>query len=426
MRICFINPQGHVTKHPPLGQTDTGGQIVYVLELAAALGRKGAYVDIVTRQFGEALQIEEVTPYTRIIRIPCGPPDFVIKELLADLLPEMVRRLHRFIRDQHLHYDVIHSHYWDGGYVGRLLKNRLQIAHVFTPHSLGKWKERDMASASLSVDLTRLYGYQTRIAAEKKIMKMADVLLMLSQIQRVRLLQHYRVDFNKIRVLYPGVDTHIFNPVRTAVDATTTMPTHQNILLVSRFVPPKGIASAVDLMHLLVQKIDCHLYIITTNQMANASQEEIENERLVQHLIRDYRLENRVTFLGFIADREILAGYYRAADLFLLPSRYEPFGMTTLEAMACGTPALISRAAGSRELIVDGVNGYIVNMQEREELVDLILELFANKKQRQRIAENAVLTIQRHFSWDITAHKLLRYIYPLALGHIAHGVIYND
>jgi glycosyltransferase involved in cell wall biosynthesis len=98
----------------------------------------------------------------------------------------------------------------------------------------------------------------------------------------------------------------------------------------------------------------------------------------------------------------------------LLPSRYEPFGLTTLEALACGAVTLVSHAAGSRELLIDGLNGFIVDMEEPDAVAKLIVNLFKDRALAQRIAENAVLSTQRHFSWDVTAKRLLKHVYPQA------------
>src|SRR5438552_1082673 len=233
MRICFLNPHGYLAKQPPLGKTDTGGQIVYILELAKALSRQGVSVDIVTRQFDARPQVEEVAANAQIIRIPCGPNAFVVKEKLYELIPEMVDRFCTYAEENKLQYDVIHSHYWDGGYAGMLLHERWNVPHFFTPHSLGKWKELEMAPLTdpeLAMDGPPLlsergrhtslhsasdgpfrtphsalptphsaldYRHRKRIAIENKIIRSADMVLMLSQVQKLKLIQHYSVHFDR-------------------------------------------------------------------------------------------------------------------------------------------------------------------------------------------------------------------------------------
>lgn len=407
MRVCFLNPQGYVEKMPPLGKTDTGGQIVYVLELAKALGRKGIKVDIVTRKFENRPVIEEILTNVSIIRVPAGSNDFVVKEKLYELIPEFVKNFSIYIEKKKIKYDLIHSHYWDGGYAAIKLAKKLKIPHVFTPHSLGKWKQMDMEVDEASPQtLRRLYRYQVRIAAEQKILDRCNSIMMISEAQRIKLLQHYLVDFEKIQVIYPGVDTNVFNLKKTNV-TTPEMTKKNRILLVSRFVPAKGLDRAIEIFAEVLKKIDCTLYFATSNQNDNPSDEEKENEKKVNELISKFKLNEKVRFLGFISDRKKLAEYYKEAHIFLLPSRYEPFGLTTLEAMACGAVPFVSRAAGSRELIIDGVNGFIVDMHERGKTAKKILTIFEDKKLKKKISENAVMTVEKHYSWDIISTKIV-------------------
>lgn len=412
MRICFLNPQGYLEASPPLGKTDTGGQIVYVLELAKALGRQGVDVDIITRQFDGQEQVEPLSKHARIVRIPCGPDTFVVKEQLYELMPRMVRRLHSYIEENGIRYDAIHSHYWDGGYAGMLLQQRLGIPNIFTPHSLGKWKELEVAEDGAPTEDDKLYRYRQRIAVEKRIMRSADTVLMLSQVQRIKLMQHYSVDFSKIRVLYPGVDMDTFGPKKGARSPARKVDTTNNILLVSRFVPAKGIDRAIDIFKLVAQEIDAHLYIVTANEADYFSEEEMRYEETVHGRVKAYGLKDKITFLGFISERKKLAECYRMADIYMMPSRYEPFGLTTMEAMACGAVAVVSSAAGSCELIIDGVNGFIVDMRDRRHVADLIVELLNDKKTRTRTSHNAALTIRKHLAWDVIARSLIENVYP--------------
>ncbi len=416
MRILFLNPQGYVEKHPPLGKTDTGGQIVYVLELAKALGRQGVDVDIITRQFSGREQVEIVGEHARIVRIPCGPDEFVVKENLYELMHELVNNLHSYITKNDLSYTAIHSHYWDGGYAGLLLERRLGVPHIFTPHSLGKWKELDMADGIVNAppeDGDAFYRYRQRILVEKRIMRSASVTLMLSQTQRIKLMQHYSVDFARIKTSYPGVDMSIFGLRQPkSADDPDSIKTTNNLLVVSRFVPAKGIDRAIDIFNLVAQETECHLYVVTAGQDDCFSEEELGYQAAVQSRVRDYGLEGRVTFLGYIRDRATLADRYRETDIYLLPSRYEPFGMTTLEAMACGAVAVVSDVAGSCELIIDGVNGYIANMHDYRSTADVIIALLQDKRERLRTSENAVLTVQKHLAWDVIARSLIEQVYP--------------
>ncbi|MEO7597789.1 MAG: glycosyltransferase, partial [Opitutus sp.] len=142
----MISTHGYVAANPPLGAADTGGQVVYVLELSRKLALLGYEVDIWTRQFESQPQIEYVADHVRIIRMPCGGPEFIRKEYLYEHLDEWTAHALRFIHANGLQYSFINSHYWDAGLAGQKLCPVLQVPHLHTPHSLGIWKQRQMAT----------------------------------------------------------------------------------------------------------------------------------------------------------------------------------------------------------------------------------------------------------------------------------------
>ena len=143
-RIALVSTHGYVAAHPPLGAADTGGQVVYVLELAKKLAQLGHKVDIFTRRFEDQPEIDEVDENVRVVRIPCGGPDFIPKEYLHRHLAEWNEKALRWIKREDLTYLFINSHYWDAGVAGQRLSEALHVPHIHTPHSLGMWKKRQM------------------------------------------------------------------------------------------------------------------------------------------------------------------------------------------------------------------------------------------------------------------------------------------
>ncbi len=135
-RVAFINPHGYVSYPPVLGETDTGGQTLYEFQLAKALSKKGIKVDIITRQFNNQKTEERVIENVQIVRIPCASNEFIAKERLFEHMPEFVENFESYIKKTKKKYSLLHSHYWDAGYAGMLLKKSLNIPHVHTPHSL--------------------------------------------------------------------------------------------------------------------------------------------------------------------------------------------------------------------------------------------------------------------------------------------------
>ena len=407
-RICMLNPQGYVVYPPPLGKTDTGGQIVYILELGKALAKKGIKVDIFTRAF-ELYQKEEeqIFPNLKIIRIPCGPNKFVAKEKLYELMPEFTENIMKYIEKRRKKYDLIHSHYWDGGYAGIILSKMLDIPHVHTPHTLGKAKKLEVEIEEAPTEkLKPYYRFHVRIAIEQKIYNKVDAILVICETTRIQLLHYYLVDFEKIYVVYPGVDLETFNPKKNKFDNQINLK-NNSILTMSRLVPAKGIDRLIEALNFIKEKINFHFYIGgETNLEASNSKEEINYKKYLLNIIKKYKMEQKITFIGQL-NHEKVAAYYRNTNIFVNPARYEPFGLTTMESMACGTAPLISHVAGSKEIIIDGLNGFIINSHDRKLLGSQILRLLSDKKMLKRISENAAFTIKEHYSWYKISEKII-------------------
>jgi len=406
-RVLMVNPQGYVEYPAPLGKTDTGGQTVYVLQLAKALAKKNIKVDILTRQFDNKPEEEQIFDNVKIVRMPAGSKHFVPKEKMYELMPELVENFMKYTEAKKKEYDIIHSHYWDGGYGGILLSKMMDVPHVNTPHGLGKLKKLEMSPEQAPVQkLKPFYRYHVRIAIEQKIMNTAKAIIVLSETNRIQILQHYMTDFEKLHVIYPGVDTENFNPKKTSVDKTLDMKPNA-ILAVSRIAPTKGIDRLIDAVALLKGKISFHLYIGGSLNSENASEEEKSAVVHIKHLIAKYKLERQVSFIGIVPHDNVLPAYYRNAAVFVLPSRYEPFGLTPLEAMACGTVPIVSSIAGVREVIIDGLNGLVVDTHDRKTLASSILKFLEDEKLRKKVADNAAFTVQEHYSWDKITEKFI-------------------
>lgn len=403
----MLNPQGYVDDPPPLGRTDTGGQIVYVLELAKALGEKNIKVDIITRAFNHYQEREKyIGKNVKIVRIPCAGDKFIPKEKLYEVMPEFVENFMLYIEKTRKRYTLIHSHYWDGGYAGILLKKMLDIPHIHTPHTLGKAKkiEMDIEEAPLE-KLKPYYRYHVRIAIEQKIYNNADLVIVLCETTRIQLLHYYIVDFEKINVVFPGVNINIFNPKKNRIDEKIKLKPN-SILTMSRIVPAKGIDRLIDALSYIKNQINFNLYIGGDAISENPSKEEEGARKLILEKIKNYRLKDRVNFIGQL-NHNYVAAYYRNAEIFVLPARYEPFGLTTLEAMACGTVSLISHVAGSREVIIDGLNGFIINSHDRKKLGEQILKLLKDRKLLRKVSENAAFTIKEHYAWEKITQKII-------------------
>jgi mannosylfructose-phosphate synthase len=176
-RVAMISTHGYVAAHPPLGAADTGGQVVYVLELSRKLAMLGYEVDIWTRQFEDQAELEWVCDHVRIIRVPCGGARFIPKEYLCDSLPEWTENALRFISLHGLSYEFLNSHYWDAGLAAQSLSETLAVPHVHTPHSLGMWKMRQMETDYPGdiANFERQYNFTERILRERTLYRDAQI-----------------------------------------------------------------------------------------------------------------------------------------------------------------------------------------------------------------------------------------------------------
>jgi mannosylfructose-phosphate synthase len=216
-RIAMISTHGYVAKTPPLGAADTGGQVVYVLELSKKLAELGYQVDIWTRQFEEQAAIEPVGDRVRIIRIPCGGRAFIPKEHLHESLGEWCKGALDVIEKNELRYELINSHYWDAGVAGATLASRLHVPHAHTPHSLGIWKQRQMENEpGGDPEASSTFNFDARIQRETQIYRSADLVVATTPQQRELIIADYGISSDKCKMIPPGYDDTRFFPVSEA------------------------------------------------------------------------------------------------------------------------------------------------------------------------------------------------------------------
>ncbi len=181
-RVMMISTHGYVSANPEFGKPDTGGQVVYVLELAKCLARLGFKVDIFTRQFENQNPCDVINDRVQVIRVPCGGSSFIPKETLCEHIPEWVLNAQSFVKANGIEPAFINSHYWDAGLAGQALANQLRVPHVHTPHSIGAWKRDNMDGSE--EELEEKYNFRRRIREEKVIYDESDVLIATTSQQR--------------------------------------------------------------------------------------------------------------------------------------------------------------------------------------------------------------------------------------------------
>lgn len=411
-RIAMVSTHGYVAAEPPLGAPDTGGQVVYVLELSKKLAQLGYEVDIWTRQFEEQPQFEDVADGVRIIRMPCGGKDFIPKEFLYKKLPEWSENVLRYIRENNLSYHFINSHYWDAGLASQHLANVLETTHVHTPHSLGIWKQKQMEEDAPGEKDTfeERFNFSRRIHHEKILYRECDIVTATSPSQIDIFREQYDVSPEKLRMIPPGYDDNRFYPVseatRTSIREEFQYEADAHIISsIGRLARNKGFDLLIDAFSVVAER-DPKARI---RMAVGAESSDPSDDKLLQELfdkVADYGLEDRVTLCESLRDEE-MPDFYRAADVFVLPSRYEPIGMTAIEAMACGTPTVVTTHGGLHRAINFGQDGLYADALDKYELGICILQALKYPKLHQRLAWDGARRVRSLFTWTGIAQQLL-------------------
>ncbi len=400
----MLSTHGYFDPVPQLGRTDTGGQVVYVLELAKALSRLGIETDIYTRWFDRSQrQIDPVpgSPGARVIRIPAGPWEFIAKEEIYDVLPELAANMTAFIRQQALDYALFHGHYVDGGIVTLDVAAALGRPAFFTAHSLGAWKRQQMGGDPNDMDAR--YRFRHRIAEELRIFNSVAAQTVTSEVQKGKLAELYSFSADNIVIIPPGVDVDRFRPLAAGEAPVDTGLPARYILCLSRIDANKGhdlLLNAFD----IVRKSVPDVRLVIGGGSANPEEREAGVLANIWNIITKRGMTDRVSIIGYIAD-EMMAPTYRQAEMFVLPSLFEPFGMTAQEAMACGVPVVASKLGGIRDVITTGENGLLVDPANAAEFAAGITRLLEDDRLRAAIGTAARRSVAETYSWEAIANR---------------------
>ncbi len=402
--ILMISLHGYVSATPELGKADTGGQVVFVLELAKRFSRLGYRVDVVTRQFEDQPQEDVINSGLRIWRIPFGGREFIRKEDMHEHIGDFVTNFLAAQKVENVHYDVVNSHYWDAGWAGQRIAEELYIPHIHTPHSLGWWKRNDMGGNT--AELERTYRFRERIAKEFQIYRNCDHVIATSNHQVELLEQQYDLPRDHISMIPPGMDENRYlpEPPEEVTEARQRLGIGaKDVFCVGRAATNKGYDLLIQALPHLRQLVpDARL------QLAPGGRTERDQERVNswKQLAEDLGVADAIHWRGFVPDEE-MADHYRAAGVFALPSRYEPFGMTAIEAMACGTPTVLTCHGGLHEVVSFGEHALYADPLQPMEFAAALAMPLRYPKLAERLSIEGARYARRHFGWTGIARRTL-------------------
>ena len=388
-----------------LGGKDTGGMNVYVRDLTRELGRLGIHVDVFTRSQDEHVPhvLHDLGYGNRVVHVPAGPEVPLAKRELTDYIPQFVDGIKAFAAEKGIHYDIIHSHYWMSGLAAESLSDAwggIPIVHMF--HTLGEMKNRIAQSDGERES-------PERIAGEKRVLARADRIIAATLAEQTQLRFLYKASDRKLTIIPPGVDVSHFYPIPSdeAKMAIGLKPDVRMILFVGRIEPLKGVDTLIRAMSCLkLNNPDhpVHLAIIGGEPDASPQQMSVEMARL-QKLCDELALDQTVVFLGK-RGQDTLPYYYSAAEVLVMPSHYELFGMVALEAMACGTPVIASEVGGLGFLVQNGETGYTIPNGDPDVLCDKLSMILNNAGLRETMGRRAAEYAQS-YTWDKIAAQII-------------------
>jgi len=380
-RVAVIS--AHTSPLATLGGSTTGGMNVYVRELSRELGARGYHVDVFTRRTSAAdPEIQPFGPNARLINVDAGPAAVIDKERIADHLPGFERGMLGFAARHGLTYDLVHSHYWMSGSIALALARRWRVPHVAMFHTLAEVKMRARISE---------HEPPARIEAELAIAAAADRIIAASRHELHLLTSLYHADESRIHVVPCGVDLERFYPMdkEHARRRLQLKDGDRIILFVGRIEPLKGIDILISAAAQLHEDENFRVLIVGGDARADA---EVATLRALAERLD---IDHHISFVGAVSHEE-LPLYYNAADVCVVPSYYESFGLVAVEAMACGVPVVASRVGGLTSTISDGETGYLIPWRCPEPFAERLELLLDNDELRRSFGRAGREAVERY------------------------------
>jgi len=384
----------HTSPTASLGQNADGGLNVYVREICAAFSDRGIASDVFTRRGPTDPAMESLAPNSCVIYLPAGRG--LDKYSLHDQVPAFANQVYDFTQREGLDYDILFSHYWLSGEVACLLRPQLSAGWAHIAHTLGLVKNRTLAAGARAEPALR-------IRVEGEIARQADLLIASTAEEQGDLVEGYGADPARVVVVPPGVDLSVFQPIDQAeARRKIGYGPGRLLLFVGRLERLKGVEVAIRALALLRDRAHEDVRLLVLGEDSKDG-DESEKERL-KAIATAAGVRDQVDFLGSVAHHE-LPFFYSAADVCVMPSYSESFGLVGLEAQACGRPVVGSGVTGLRSVVRDEVSGYLIDSHDPATYAERIGRLLDNPELAQQMGRRGRLLAQR-FSWTRTADRL--------------------
>jgi D-inositol-3-phosphate glycosyltransferase len=396
-RIAVLMVHTSPLEQPGIG--DAGGMNIYVVESAQRMAAIGVAVDIFTRRtHASETETVEISPGVRVRYFECGHGTLT-KEQLPAHIAGLSKEFLRIVKDEN--YDAIHSHYWISGKVAMPAAKELGIPLVHTMHTMARVKNLNLAEGETPEPMIRVQG-------ETQVVAAANALVANTDAEAASLVSLYDACPDIVHVVNPGVDLYTFTPGQGRSAARTVVGLPQDSLVVTfvgRIQPHKGPEVLIRATSELVKHSPLLRHKLIVNIMGGASGANTEEVDRLKELATWLAIDDVVRFAPPVP-RADLTQWYRAADLVVVPSYSESFGLVALEAQACGTPVVATAVGGLRTAVADGISGVLVDGHDPKAWSSVIARLLQEPQRRVLLSMGAIEHAS-HFGWDATARGTL-------------------
>lgn len=394
-RIAYLSMHTCPLVQP--GNGDAGGMNVYINELALAMAESGIDVSVFTRRAdSDSPEVVEIGPHYRVVHVTAGPPEQLSIEEMASHVGEFSEGVIKWLTATAHNYDIVHSHYWLSGWAGVLVKDAMQIPLVNSFHTLGRVKDLNRRSDEPP-------SSPMRTLTEDEVIAHSDCVIASTPFEFDDLVDHYGASLESLCTSPPGINHEIFTPGDRAdarawlgLDEATPL-----ILFAGRIQPLKGIDVALEAIALSQTSPRPHLVVLGGPSGASGADELTQLHRMVD----DLALDDMVHFVPPQPHAQ-LVGFYRAADVLIMPSRSESFGLVAAEAQACGLPVVAANVGGLPFVVDHEGSGLLVDGHEPAGYAAAIDRIVGDPQLAERLSSGGLLKSQE-FRWTKTVDRLL-------------------